>query len=229
MDLTGGDNDGLIQAKETSPRIPRRKKGRRGTQYHQNNSVGHSHWSSSGRRSSLKRRSGTEVHNTAGRRRPWNNKIKIPTAPCAATLYDIYSDDSPNHRGSSGNSRGRMPHYPENDSSDSSRLSTAAQTSNDDIQQQKQRRKCEKGKKQQQLDKERKKKQHTIDKLAENKRIKTASEGSREIEAARKRLDAAKTQVSMTRTMLNAAKKEDREATEMLKDAEKRWEVIDID
>ena len=29
--------------------------------------------------------------------------------------------------------------------------------------------------------------------------------------------------------MLNAAKKEEREATEMLKDAEKRWEVIDID
>ena len=227
MDLTGGDNDGLIQAKG-SPRIPRRKKGRRGTQYHQNNSVGHSsHRSSS--RSSQKRRSGTEVHNTAGRRRPWNNKIKIPTAPCAATLYDIYSDDSPNHRGRSVNSRGRMPRYTENDSSDSSRLSTAAQTNNDDIQQQKQRRKCEKGKKQQQLDKERKKKQHTIDKLAENKRIKTASEGSREIEAARKRLAAAKTQVSMARTMLNAAKKEEREATEMLKDAEKRWEVIDID
>ena len=92
MDLTGGDNDGLIQAKG-SPRIPRRKKGRRGTQYHQNNSVGHSsHRSSS--RSSLKRRSGTDVHNTAGRRR---------------AAQDIYSDDSPNHRGSSGNSRGRMP------------------------------------------------------------------------------------------------------------------------
>ena len=211
MDLTGGDNDGLIQAKG-SPRIPRRKKGRRGTQYHQNNSVGHSsHRSSS--RSSLKRRSGTDVHNTAGRRR---------------AAQDIYSDDSPNHRGSSGNGRGRMPRYTENDSSDSSRLSSTTQTSNDDIQQQKQRRKCEKEKKQQQLDKESKKKQRTIHKLSENK-IKTASEGSREIEAARKRLAAAKTQVSMTRTMLNAAKKEDREATEMLKDAEKRWEVIDID
>ena len=58
---------------------------------------------------------------------------------------------------------------------------------------------------------------------------KTASEGSREIEAARKRLAAAKTQLSMAGTMLNAAKKEEREATEMLKDAEKRWEVIDID
>ena len=218
---------GLFKQREVR-RIPRRKKARRGTQYHQNNSVGHSHRSSSRRRSSLKRRSGTEVHNTAGRRRPWNNKIKIPTAPCAATLYDIYSDDSPNHRGRSVNSRGRMPRYTENDSSDSSRLSTAAQTSNDDIQQQKQRRKCEKGKKQQQLDKERKKKQRTIDKLSENK-IKTASEGSREIEAARKRLAAAKTQVSMARTMLNEAKKEEREATEMLKDAEKRWEVIDID
>ena len=55
------------------------------------------------------------------------------------------------------------------------------------------------------------------------------SEGCREIEAARKRLAAAKTQLSMAGTMLNAAKKEEREATEMLKDAEKRWEVIDID
>ena len=84
-----------------------------------------------------------------------------------------------------------MSRYTENDSSDSSRLSTAAQTGNDDIQQQKQRRKCEKGQKQQQLDKERKKKQRTTDKLAGNK-IKTASEGSREIEAARKRLAVPK-------------------------------------
>ena len=51
------------------------------------------------------------------------------------------------------------------------------------------------------------------------------SEGSREIEAVRKRLAAAKTQLSMARTMLNAAEKEEKEATEMLKDAEKRWEA----
>ena len=89
MDLTGGDNDGLIQAKG-SPRIPM-KKGRRGTQYHQNNSVGYSSHRISSGRSSLKRRSGTEVYNTAGRRRP-GNKIKkpTPTGPCAATLDDIY-------------------------------------------------------------------------------------------------------------------------------------------
>ena len=40
------------------------------------------------------------------------------------------------------------------------------------------------------------------------------SEGSREIEAVRKRLAAAKTQLSMARTMLNAAEKEEKEATE---------------
>ena len=169
MDLRVGANDGLIQARGSkgSPRIPR-KKGR-GTPHHQNNSIGHSsHRNSSG--SSQKRRSNTEVHNTAGRRP--GNKIKTPSA---ATLYDIYSDDSP-HRGSSGNRWNRMTHYPENDSSDSSRFSSAdsktAQTSDDDIQ--KQRRKREKEKKQQQLDKERKKKQNTIDKLAESQRQKDA-------------------------------------------------------
>ena len=171
MDLSGGDNDGLIQARGSkgSPRIPR-KKGR-GTPHHQNNSIGHSsHRNSSG--SSQKRRSNTEVHNTAGRRP--GNKIKTPSA---ATLDDIYSDDSP-HRGSSGNRGNRMTHYPENDSSDSSRFSSAdsktAQTSDDDNIRKKQRRKREKEKKQQQLDKERKKKQNTIDKLAESQRQKDA-------------------------------------------------------
>ena len=91
---------GLFKQREVQ-RIPMKKD----TQHHQNNSLGHSSHRSSSGRSSQKRRSGTEVHkNTAGRRP--GNKIKIPTAPCAATLYDIYSDDSPNHRGSSGNSRG---------------------------------------------------------------------------------------------------------------------------
>ena len=84
-----------------------------------------------------------------------------------------------------------------------------------------------------------------------------ASEGSREIEAARKRLVAAKAQAStapeMTEkanTMMDAAKKsmeaaksikqsadvmaaavdkEMKEAQKMLADAERRWEVIDID
>ena len=63
-----------------------------------------------------------------------------------------------------------------------------------------------------------------------------ASEGSREIEAARKRLAAAKAQVSvasknmaMAKTMLDTAEKEAKEAAAMLKDSEKRWEVIEID
>ena len=74
-----------------------------------------------------------------------------------------------------------------------------------------------------------------------------ASEGSREIEAARKRLAAAKSQVSASsenvqsvkemitkmmegaQSQLARAKKEAKEAETMLKDAEKRWEVINID
>ena len=77
-----------------------------------------------------------------------------------------------------------------------------------------------------------------------------SSEGSREIEAARKRLAAAKTQSSIASTNMTSAKsmleiakknlenvelqvqgadKEVKEAQKMLADAEKRWEVIDID
>ena len=70
-----------------------------------------------------------------------------------------------------------------------------------------------------------------------------SSEGSREIEAARKRLLAAKTQASAAskhkemianlmesaNSMLDTAEKEVTEAKTMLKDAEKRWEVINID
>lgn len=70
-----------------------------------------------------------------------------------------------------------------------------------------------------------------------------ASEGSREIEAARLRLAAAKTQVSTAsknmdlvtkmmdnaKDMSNAADKEYAEAQIMLAAAEKRWEVIDVD
>ena len=69
------------------------------------------------------------------------------------------------------------------------------------------------------------------------------SEGSREIEAARKRLTAAKTQASAAskhkemiaklmqsaNSMSDAADKEVEEAEIMLKDAEKRWDVIHID
>lgn len=69
------------------------------------------------------------------------------------------------------------------------------------------------------------------------------SEGSREIEAARKRLTAAKTQASAAskhkemiaklmesaNEMSNIANEEVKEAETMLKDAEKRWEVIDIE
>ena len=70
-----------------------------------------------------------------------------------------------------------------------------------------------------------------------------ASEGSRGIEAARKRLAAAKAQISVpsknmeavkvmmenAKAMSAAAEKEGKEAEAMLKDAEKRWEVINID
>lgn len=70
-----------------------------------------------------------------------------------------------------------------------------------------------------------------------------ASEGSREIEAARKRLAAATAQISVAsknkeavkvmmenaKAMSAAAEKEGKEAEAMLKDAEKRWEVINID
>jgi len=63
-----------------------------------------------------------------------------------------------------------------------------------------------------------------------------SSEGSREIEGARKRLAAAKTQVSSAKEMmksvkalLNTAEKEFNEAQTALDEAEKRWEVIDID
>jgi len=69
------------------------------------------------------------------------------------------------------------------------------------------------------------------------------SEGSREIEGARKRLAAAKTQVSSAKMMMEQAKamlnsaqtlsdtadKEFKEAQTALEEAEKRWEVIDID
>jgi len=69
------------------------------------------------------------------------------------------------------------------------------------------------------------------------------SEGSREIEAARLRLAAAKSQVSTAsknmnlvikmmdnaKDMSNAADKEHAEAQIMLAAAEKRWEVIDVD
>ena len=69
------------------------------------------------------------------------------------------------------------------------------------------------------------------------------SEGSREIEAARKRLTAAKTQASAAskhkemiaklmvsaNEMSNISNEEVKEAETMLKDAEKRWEVIDIE
>ena len=73
------------------------------------------------------------------------------------------------------------------------------------------------------------------------------SEGSREIEAARKRLAAAKTQASAAsknmqsveeiiakmlegaKQMSDTAEKEVKEAEAMLEDAEKRWEVIEID
>jgi len=70
-----------------------------------------------------------------------------------------------------------------------------------------------------------------------------ASEGSREIEAARLRLAAAKSQVSTAsknmelvtkmmdnaKDMFNAADKEYADAQIMLAAAEKRWEVIDVD
>ena len=70
-----------------------------------------------------------------------------------------------------------------------------------------------------------------------------SSEGSREIEGARKRLDAAKKQVSTAKMMMEQAKamlnsaqtlsdtadKEFKEAQTALEEAEKRWEVIDID
>ena len=70
-----------------------------------------------------------------------------------------------------------------------------------------------------------------------------SSEGSREIEAARKRLAAAKAQVTVAsnniemitkmlegaQSQLVTSQKEAKEAEAMLKDAEKRWEVIDVD
>jgi len=70
-----------------------------------------------------------------------------------------------------------------------------------------------------------------------------SSVGSREIEGARKRLAAAKTQVSTAKMMMEQAKamlnsaqtlsdtadKEFNEAQTALEEAEKRWEVIDID
>ena len=70
-----------------------------------------------------------------------------------------------------------------------------------------------------------------------------SSEGGREIEAARKRLVAAKAQASAASTVIEnleksmetaksmkvKADKEVMEAKQMLADAEKRWEVIAID
>jgi len=70
-----------------------------------------------------------------------------------------------------------------------------------------------------------------------------SSEGSREIEGARKRLAAANSQATASSTnletikqllahaqsMSDAAEKEKKDALTALKDAEKRWEVIDID
>ena len=73
------------------------------------------------------------------------------------------------------------------------------------------------------------------------------SEGSREIEAARKRLAAAKTQASAAsknmqsveeiiakmrenaQSLVQSSSREVKEAEAMLEDAEKRWEVIEID
>lgn len=56
-----------------------------------------------------------------------------------------------------------------------------------------------------------------------------ASEGSREIKAAKQRLTAAKTQAALAKAMSEAAEKEVKAAEECLKGAEKRWEVIDVD
>eukprot|EP00571_Detonula_confervacea_P003189 CAMPEP_0172319704 /NCGR_PEP_ID=MMETSP1058-20130122/38456_1 /TAXON_ID=83371 /ORGANISM="Detonula confervacea, Strain CCMP 353" /LENGTH=348 /DNA_ID=CAMNT_0013034815 /DNA_START=91 /DNA_END=1137 /DNA_ORIENTATION=- len=63
-----------------------------------------------------------------------------------------------------------------------------------------------------------------------------ASEGSREIEAAKQRLGAAKTQAASAAKMMEhakamseAAEKEVKAAEECLKGAEKRWEVIEVD
>ena len=57
-----------------------------------------------------------------------------------------------------------------------------------------------------------------------------SSEGGRhEIEAARKRLAAAKKLSSLAKATFDAAEKEVKDAQDMLAKAEKRWEVIDID
>ena len=57
-----------------------------------------------------------------------------------------------------------------------------------------------------------------------------SSEGGRhEIEAARKRLSAAKKLSSLAKATYDAAEKEVKDAQDMLDKAEKRWEVIDID
>ena len=56
-----------------------------------------------------------------------------------------------------------------------------------------------------------------------------SSEGSREIEGARKRLAAAKTMMESAKALLNTAEKEYNEAQTALDEAEKRWEVIKID
>jgi len=57
-----------------------------------------------------------------------------------------------------------------------------------------------------------------------------SSEGGRhEIEAARKRLAAAKKLSSLAKATYDAAEKEVKDAQDMLSKAEKRWEVIDID
>jgi len=57
-----------------------------------------------------------------------------------------------------------------------------------------------------------------------------SSEGGRhEIEAARKRLSAAKRLSSLAKATYDAAEKEVKDAQDMLAKVEKRWEVIDID
>jgi len=56
-----------------------------------------------------------------------------------------------------------------------------------------------------------------------------SSEGSREIEGARKRLAAAKTMMDSAKALLDTTEKEFNEAQTALDEAEKRWEVIDID